>query len=191
MLAVAPATAATPRTLRACASPPALGTLLLCVLATTAVAETALATIERVKSSIVAIGTYQRTRSPSFQFRATGFAVGDGTLIATNAHALPVTLDAEHRETLAIAIPGPGREPQIREARQVGADVGSDLALLRIGGQALPTLRVGDSDSVREGQSIFFTGFPIGSVLGFFPATHRGMVAAITPIAIPPPSAAN
>ncbi len=30
-----------------------------------------------------------------------------------------------------------------------------------------------------------FTGFPIGPALGPYPATHRGMVAAITPIAIP------
>ena len=44
-------------------------------------------TIERVKGSIVAVGTYERMRSPPFQFRGTGFAVGDGTLIATNAHA--------------------------------------------------------------------------------------------------------
>jgi S1-C subfamily serine protease len=29
------------------------------------------------------------------------------------------------------------------------------------------------------------TGFPLGAVLGPFAATHRGMVAAITPIAIP------
>jgi S1-C subfamily serine protease len=38
---------------------------------------------------------------------------------------------------------------------------------------------------VKEGQAILFTGFPIGAALGAFPATHRGMVAAITPIAIP------
>ncbi|MEO8976220.1 MAG: serine protease, partial [Casimicrobiaceae bacterium] len=32
--------------------------------------------IARVKPSIVAIGTYQKTRSPAFAFRGTGFAVG-------------------------------------------------------------------------------------------------------------------
>jgi S1-C subfamily serine protease len=32
---------------------------------------------------------------------------------------------------------------------------------------------------------VLFTGFPIGPVLGAHPATHRGMVAAISPIAIP------
>ena len=37
----------------------------------------------------------------------------------------------------------------------------------------------------REGQEIFFTGYPIGAVLGPYPATHRGIISAITPIAIP------
>jgi S1-C subfamily serine protease len=36
-----------------------------------------------------------------------------------------------------------------------------------------------------------FTGFPIGATLGIIPATHRGMIAAITPIAIPSPAASN
>ncbi len=165
--------------------------LVLSFVAVTALADDTVATIERVKKSIVALGTYERTRSPAFQFRATGFAVGDGSLIATNAHALPLTVDSEHRETLAIAIPGAGREPQIREARQVAVDPDTDLALLRIGGQPLPPLRLGDFARVREGQSVLMTGFPIGGVLGIFPATHRGMISAITPIAIPPPTAAK
>ena len=36
-----------------------------------------------------------------------------------------------------------------------------------------------------EGQEVAFTGFPIGAVLGMTPVTHRGIVSAITPIAIP------
>jgi serine protease Do len=59
-----------------------------------ALADNTISTIERVKGSVVAIGTFQQTRAPAFQFRATGFAVGDGSLIATNAHALPATLDS-------------------------------------------------------------------------------------------------
>ena len=35
------------------------------------------------------------------------------------------------------------------------------------------------------GTDIAFTGFPIGAVLGIFPATHQGIIAAITPDAIP------
>ena len=156
-----------------------------------ALADNAISTIERVKGSVVAIGTFERTRAPAFQFRATGFAVGDGSLIATNAHALPTTLDSERRETLVVLIPASGREPQVREARELAVDTGTDLAVLKINGAPLPALKLGGLDSVREGQNVLFTGFPIGSVLGVFAATHRGMVAAITPIVIPPPLAAQ
>jgi serine protease Do len=146
-----------------------------------------IATIAQVKASIVAVGTYENTRSPRFQFRGTGFAVGDGTLIATNAHVLPDTMDSSRLEVVTILVPGPERDKvQFREARRVAVDPGTDLALLKIDGAPLPALRIGDSDGVRDGQEILFTGFPLGAALGPYPATHGGMVSAITPIAIPP-----
>jgi S1-C subfamily serine protease len=153
------------------------------------------ATIARVKSSIVAIGTYDRTRTPQFQFFGTGFAAGDGSIIVTNAHVLPPVLDPGKIESVAVltgAPPKDGRsQAQVREARRLAIDPGADLALLRIDGPPLPPLRLRDSDTVREGQEILMTGFPVGAVLGPYAATHRGMIAAITPIAIPQPRAAD
>jgi len=67
----------------------------------------------------------------------------------------------------------------------MASDAASDLALLRIDGKPLPALALGDAHAVREGEFYLFTGFPIGSVLGLFPVTHRAMIAAVTPIAIP------
>lgn len=143
-------------------------------------------TIARVKRSVVAVGTFQRGRSPPFQFRGTGFAVDGGTMIATNAHVLPDVLDPGGNEVLAILTPDSGAiRPGVREVRRVAVDVGSDLALLKLEGEPLPALKLGDSARVREGQQILMTGFPIGEVLGPFAATHRGMISAITPIAIP------
>lgn len=143
-------------------------------------------TIERVKPSIVAVGTFERLRSPAFVFSGTGFVVGDGSTVATNDHVLPRLTNTEKGETLAIAIPGPDNKgAQIRPARKLAADADSDLALLGIDGAALPALRLVDAPNVREGETYLFTGFPIGSVLGLFPVTHRSMVAAISPIAIP------
>jgi S1-C subfamily serine protease len=112
--------------------------------------------------------------------------VGDGSLIATNAHVLPALVDGGRRETLAVAIPGatPG-SGQARPAKTVAIDQEHDVALLRIEGAKLPALALGDSSRVREGQSYLLTGFPIGAALGLIPATHRAMVAALTPIAIP------
>ena len=58
--------------------------------------------------------------------------------------------------------------------------------MLRLeGGPPLPALRLAGGGGVVEGQEVAFTGFPIGAVLGMTPVTHRGIVSAITPIAIP------
>lgn len=143
-------------------------------------------TIERVKPSIVAVGSFQRTRNPSFAFRGTGFAVGDGSLIATNAHVLPETLQGEQREVLAIAVAAnAGQEAQVREVKTVTIDRDHDLALLRLTGAPLPPLAIRGAGLAREGETYLFAGFPIGSVLGLFPVTHRAMIASVSPIALP------
>ena len=142
--------------------------------------------IARVKPSIMAVGTWQATRSPQFEFRGTGFVVGDGTLVATNAHVVPQTLDTARLESIAIVIPAiGGGDKQRRDARVVAIDKEHDVALLRITGTPLPALAFVEPGAAREGEMAAFTGFPIGSVLGLVPVTHHAMVAAITPIALP------
>jgi S1-C subfamily serine protease len=175
------------RWLREMPGRPALAALLLlAVLAPAATAADPITTIARVRGSIVGVGTYERTRAPPFQFRGTGFAIADGTVVATNAHVLPTALDAARSETLAIAVPAEGDRPvTIREVTRLATDPGSDLALLKLKGEPLIPLKLRDSELVREGQEILMTGYPLGAVLGPVPATHRGMVAAVTPIAIP------
>jgi S1-C subfamily serine protease len=155
------------------------------------VAATAAETIARVKPSIVAGGTFERERAPAFEFRGTGFAVDDGKTIATNAHVLPELLDPAKKETVAVLVATAAGEPQMRAAKTVAIDKEVDLALLRIDGAPLPPLRLAEGDTVREGQEVLLTGFPLGPILGFHPATHRGMIAAITPIAIPQRRAAE
>ena len=50
-------------------------------------------TVKQIRSSIVAVGTYQKTRRPPSDFRGTGFAVGNGNHVMTNAHVLPKSLN--------------------------------------------------------------------------------------------------
>lgn len=145
--------------------------------------------IEQVKPSIVVVGTYDKTRSPAFSMRGTGFVVGDGTLIATNAHVVPESLDSASGETIVIQVLSGRSGPQQRPAKTVVNDKSHDLALLRIEGAPLPAMALRTGGTVREGQSVAFTGFPIGSVLGLSPVTHRGIISAITPIALPSPTA--
>lgn len=141
--------------------------------------------IARWKPSVVVVGTYQATRVPSFVMRGSGFAVGDGRQIVTNAHVIARPVDRSAGETVVVLERASGREIRQRAASTVSVDAAHDLAVLRIDGPPLPALSVPEVDTVREGQSVAFVGFPIGAVLGLSPVTHRGIVSAITPIALP------
>ena len=138
-------------------------------------------TITRVKPGVVGVGTYQVTRRPPSVIRGTGFVVADGLHIMTNAHVIPDDLNEERRETLSIFVAAGGGVHR-RVAKLIASDVVHDVALLEISGQPLPILRINDDKVVEEGQSVAFTGFPIGAVLGLHPVTHRGIISAITPI---------
>ncbi len=140
--------------------------------------------VAHIKSSVVAIGTLQQTRRPPARYLGTGFAVGDGLRVVTNYHVIPKRLDEAHKERLTV-FSGQGREVRARSARILARDPVHDLALLQIGGEPLPALKLADGEPVREGETIAFTGFPLGMVLGLYPVTHTGIVSAITPIAIP------
>ena len=157
--------------------------LLFCSLTGTASAEMS-ETIQRIKPSIVVVGTYKKTDSPQFVMRGTGFVIGNGNRIATNAHVVPEKTDPD-APALVILFRNSQGQSQIRPAHLIKKDSEHDLAVLRIDGPALPALKLRNSDTVREGQAVGFTGFPIGGALGFSPVTHRGMVSSITPIALP------
>lgn len=141
-------------------------------------------TIEYTKPSIVGVGTFQKTRSPPLNFLGTGFVVDDGLHVITNAHVVPEVLDVANKETYTV-ITGKGKDAELRDATIAAVDKEHDLALLKLSGSPLPTMRLGDASKVREGQSLVFTGFPIGMILGFYPVTHRAMVSSITPIILP------
>ena len=141
-----------------------------------------------IKPGVVAVGTLQKTRRPPSRFSGTGFVVANGRYVVTNAHVIPETIDTDNMEHLAVFV-GRGKKAEARKAKQVAVDLQHDLAILKIEGAPLQPLRLGDSNQVREGQSIAFTGFPIGTVLGLFPVTHRGIISSLTPIVKPMRSA--
>ena len=75
--------------------------------------------IERIKPSVVGVGTYQETRQPRARLLATGFVVGDGRHVITNNHVLPDELDSKNNELLAVFIPGDDRLSRVRPSRAV------------------------------------------------------------------------
>ena len=161
---------------------------LLCLTGGLARAATLPQTVAAVKPSIVGVGTQLQTRSPAIVFSGTGFVVGDGLSVITNAHVVPDKLDAARMEQLGVVLPD-GAGVRFRPAQLVALDREHDLAHLRLEGAPLPALRLGNADAAAEGQALAFTGFPLGMVLGLHPATHRALLAAITPVMQPSLSA--
>ena len=142
------------------------------------------------RSSVLPVGTYDPLASPRFGFRGSGFVVGDGHLVVTNAHVLP-DLKTTPPPQLAVLVAARGETAQGRRATLVQVDGTHDLALLRVEGPPLPALTLADADSVREGMDVALMGYPIGGVLGYSTVTHRGIVASITKIALPSLAARN
>jgi len=143
--------------------------------------------VDGLRASVVGIGTVRPTRGshqPAYNFRGTGFVVGNGRQVITNYHVLPEKLDHDKKERLAIFV-GRGKEGSAIVVKVLRSDPDHDLALLEIMESSLPTIALADSRFVREGSDIAFTGFPIGMVLGLYPVTHKGIISAITPIVIP------
>lgn len=147
-------------------------------------------TLLRVKPSVVGVGIFNPTGNPRANLQGTGFAVLDGTYVVSCAHVVSKPLNTERRETHAVFV-GRDRQMVVRTAQVVALDKARDLALLKIDGDPLPTLKVGDSTQAREGWQLYFTGYPIGTVLGLNPSTHRAGLAAIIPIYTPVQSAAQ
>jgi serine protease Do len=139
-------------------------------------------TIEKIRPSVVGVGTYMKTRSsgPAISVLGTGFVVGDGQYVVTNAHVTPPFLDTENKETLII-LTGRGKEVQPREAVEVAQDTDHDIAVLKIKGAPLQPVVLGSPANVKEGQQYAFTGFPIGAVLGLYHVTHRAIISSLIP----------
>jgi len=112
-----------------------------------------------------------------------GVIVDPSGYIMTNAHVVQGAVQVR------VLIPGkPGgltQEPGMRprshsvDARVVGVDRESDLALIRVDEQGLPKLRFGDSERLKQGDLVFAIGSPMGlsnSVsMGVVSATERAV----------------
>ena len=84
--------------------------------------------------------------------------------VLTNHHVI------EDAERIRVTLPDQRRF----EGTVVGSDPDSDLAIVKINGQGLPTARLGDSSRLRKGEWVV----AIGNPLGFESAVTVGVVSA-------------
>lgn len=140
--------------------------------------------MQSVRESVLPVGIFNALNSPRFTFRGSGFVVGDGNLLLTNAHVLPEG-NASPPPQLAVLVMRSDGGREARMATLLRVDRSHDLALLQLDGAALPALTLAAAGGVQEGLEVALVGFPIGGVLGFAPVIHRGIVSSLTTIALP------
>ncbi|CAM3835897.1 S1 family peptidase [Rheinheimera salexigens] len=139
--------------------------------------------ISDIKPAIVAIGIHNPLAAPRIRLVGTGFAVADGRKIVTNYHVVSALLNTERNESYVV-LSGNGSDIKMHSVLSTKTDSTHDLAVLSIG-EKLPTVNLANNKLIAEGSSIALIGYPITAVLGLYPATHTGIISALTPIAIP------
>ena len=113
--------------------------------------------VDRVSASVVRVETGRRRP-------ATGLVWSSDGLIVTTAHSL------EGEDGLEVVL----ESGEVRAATLVGADLASDIALLRTEGEALPTPERAPTGSVRRGQLVLALSRPGRTV-----RSNLGVVSAL------------
>ncbi len=134
---------------------------------------------------VVSIGTYNFKHRPTINYAGSGFYVGDGRHVVTNAHVIASILKKTSIKNLRVFLKT-DKDQQGRVAKVVAVDALHDIALLKVDGPKQQVFSL-DIKKPLTGRSICVMGFPIGSILGFQPLFHEGTVSATVPAVLPMP----
>ena len=129
--------------------------------------------IDACMPGVVGILNYQRTRY-SRELQAvssgSGFILTADGYIVTNEHVI------EDASRITVIL----QDDREIEAKLIGSDVMSDVAVLKIDAEGLMPLPIGDSDTIRVGEYVLAIGDPLGTeelhgsvTLGIISATAR------------------
>lgn len=111
----------------------------------------------------------------------TGFIVREDGIVVTNFHVVEGAAGGRVRVLTS------DEEPVEYEARVIGGDVQADLAILDIDAEGLPTVPLGDSDTLNLGQQVVAIGYALGLEGG--PSVTTGVVSSLARrITVPDPA---
>ncbi|HZE68255.1 MAG TPA: Do family serine endopeptidase [Pyrinomonadaceae bacterium] len=135
--------------------------------------------VDRVAPAVVTIHSQMRVRAPQqFPFTDDPFfrqffgdrgmpppqqqlrrqALGSGVIVSTDGYILTNHHVIDGAEQIKIDL----NDNRTLDARVVGADAPSDLAVLKVNASGLPVLSLGDSNRVRVGDVVLAIGNPLG-----------------------------
>ncbi len=141
-------------------------------------------TIKKVKPSIIAIGTYHPLSRPAVNFYGTGFVFSEDGYAITAEHVIRAINKKGGEGNLYAFFPDVGNSKKFK-ARILVKNTKYDLAIIKLEGSGFNHVRLGNSSSVEEGQSVAICGYPYGPVFGLYPTTQTGIISNISPMAIP------
>jgi Do/DeqQ family serine protease len=101
-------------------------------------------------------GQGRRRQQPQRERRAA--ALGSGVIVSADGYILTNHHVIEDAEQIKVEL----NDGRTLDAQVVGSDEPSDLAVLKVSGSNLPTLRLGDSDKVEVGDVVLAVGNPLG-----------------------------
>jgi len=104
--------------------------------------------------------------------RGSGFVIDKEGYVLTNFHVI------ESADTIKVRF----SEEEVYDAEVVGADKGTDIALIKIKAENdLPAVKLGDSDTLRVGQLVMAIGNPGGALPRSFTVGHVSGLGRVLP----------
>src|SRR6266496_2658687 len=114
--------------------------------------------ISRVAPAVVTIRADKRVRAPQQPQEQVERALGSGVIVSPDGYVLTNHHVIDGAEQIKIDM----NDGRTIDAKLVGSDPPSDLAVLKVPGNALTFLTPGDSDKVRVGDVALAIGNPLG-----------------------------
>jgi len=118
---------------------------------------------------------FARYRFPRY-YREQVRSIGSGVLVSTDGYILTNEHVTDAADSIWVTLP----DGRTLSARLVGSDRETDLAVLHVEGQGLPSARLGDSDSLLIGEWALALGNPFGVLLDDpKPSVTVGVISAV------------
>jgi len=127
--------------------------------------------VEKVKPAVVFISVETQGRD-LFGRPVTQAASGSGAIISPDGYILTNNHVVENSSNVEVSLPG---RSETFEAKVIGTDPLTDLAVIKIEGQGFPTAPFGDASKLRPGNLVITIGNPLGLAGG--PTTTLGVVS--------------
>ncbi len=124
--------------------------------------------VEKVGPSVVSIGVRRTAQGPDVQGEegaGSGVVITPDGFVLTNNHVVAQASEVSVTLTDGRTLP----------AQTIGSDPATDLAVVRVVANGLPTAQLGDSDALRVGQ----LAIAIGNPFGFQSTVSTGVISAL------------